>query len=531
MGNDDQWKKRVEELQAKNMIDENQEETLKKMISSPDKENTYLAKEIMASKMATKLVDGLNEGQAEAFAEILDFFGDPKEEAFVLKGYAGTGKTFLVKRILEHITARFPNRRIAITAPTNKAVRVLQASAPFSSEATAGLVFKDLFNAEAKISYQTIHKLLGLREQITASGQQLFKADGRNKSEITEFKYLIVDEVSMLDDELCEEILKYNEDVKILFMGDPAQIPPINRADSIPFRENHNHVFRRAELTEIMRQKGDHPVVDASFLIRNNLDSIHPIPTLETKLNADEHGIIFFDAEADRAKVRPMLNEYFNSDAFKMDANYAKVIAWRNKTVNYMNGIIRELLYGADAPRFVVGEKLIAASPIFEKSKDRWGFKWIVQYNTSEEMEVISVKEMMHKFNEGSFNLNAKVWQLRVKAYDPVMKEDYFGLVNVMHEDSVKEWKDELASAKQTAINLRQKEAWVRYYNMMKWSADVAYNYAITCHKAQGSTYNNVLLVEEDMELNRKVVERNRIKYTAYTRPSDKLFILRKNYV
>lgn len=45
----------------------------------------------------------------------------------------------------------------------------------------------------------------------------------------------------------------------------------------------------------------------------------------------------------------------------------------------------------------------------------------------------------------------------------------------------------------------------------------------------QGSTYKNVLILEDDINCNKKTVERNRIKYTVYTRASDKLFILRKN--
>jgi chromosomal replication initiation ATPase DnaA len=198
-----QWSERVQELTTKGMISDAQKETLIKMITSPDKENFILAQEILKAKMSDKLIEGLNEDQTIAFAEIVEFFADTQEDAFVLKGYAGTGKTYLVKRIIEYITASFPARRIAVTAPTNKAVQVLQANAPFNSEKSTGLVFEDLFKSASRMEYMTIHKLLGLKEQITASGQQLFKADGKNKSEISRFKYLIVDEVSMLDDQSC----------------------------------------------------------------------------------------------------------------------------------------------------------------------------------------------------------------------------------------------------------------------------------------------------------------------------------------
>jgi ATP-dependent exoDNAse (exonuclease V) alpha subunit len=69
---------------------------------------------------------------------------------------------------------------------------------------------------------------------------------------------------------------------------------------------------------------------------------------------------------------------------------------------------------------------------------------------------------------------------------------------------------------------------WKDFYEAKKWSANLGYNYAITAHKAQGSSYENVLILENDLNLNSNIVERNRIKYTSYTRASNKLFIYRK---
>jgi hypothetical protein len=314
-------------------------------------------------------------------------------------------------------------------------------------------------------------------------------------------------------------------------MTNPAQIPPVNKADCIPFHEDHPYNFRRAELTEIMRQKGDHPVVDASFLLRNNLQVNQPIPVLETNLNADGHGIEYFNSETERKKIRPLLNEYFNCDEFRENADYAKVIAWRNKTVDYTNSVIRELMYGQDIEPYVVGEKLIARKPIFELKTQGLKYpRWEIQFNSSEEMEVEEVRILNKRKFEGQYNMQMKVYQLKVKGYDPVNRMHFKNYIDVIHPESVAEHKALLKKAKDRAIEMREARRWVTYFNIMKWTADVAYNYAITAHKAQGSTYNNVFLMEEDIDLNRKTRERNRIKYTAYSRPTDKLFILRKNY-
>jgi hypothetical protein len=527
------WLRRIEELHSKGLIDENQKSTLAQMLQSPDAENGYLAKQIMGNKMAAKIAVGLNPEQTENFFAVIDFFEDPVEDAYVLKGYAGTGKTFLVTRILEYLAARYPNRNIAITAPTNKAVKVLQQNAPFDKSSDHTPVFNDLFKAQGKIKYMTIHKLLGLREQISPTGIQSFTPDASTKSDLNNFKYLIIDEVSMLSDELCNEILKNNHSVKLLFMGDPAQIPPVGKKDCIPFQEKSNFNFKKGELKQIMRQVGEHPVVDASFVLRNNLELDQPIPRLSTNLNNNDAGIIFIDSNKERAKVKPILKEYFSDKKFKDNANYMKVIAWRNTTVNTMNKIIRELIYGEDVSQFTKGEKLVVLKPIFEKSEyaslHRYG-GWSIAFNTSDELTVIK-KEIISKKMKGvqGDDYLLKFWKLNVRYYDHHEQCWMNNDIQVINKEHTAPWLALVDTYKKAAIKSKQKADWSKYYNVLKYSANVAYNYAITAHKAQGSTYTNVLLIEEDLDYNRKVVERNRIKYTAYSRPTQKLFILRTN--
>jgi AAA domain len=476
------------------------------------------------------LTEGLNEGQKKAFDEIVDFFlENTHSEAFVLMGYAGTGKTFLVKRLVQWINATQKKNRIAITAPTNKAVRVLYSMGSFEEKEVKHYgsdIFDSLKDTTSSINYSTIHKLLGLKEKITAKGEQIFTAQGNIKNDLDQYNYLIVDECSMLNDSLCKDVMKACNKVKILFMGDPAQIPPVKRKDCIPFREDHGYNFGRATLSEIMRQKGDHPVVDASFLIRNNLSLAQPIPTLATKLNENDHGIIYLNSTDDRSEVRPLLNQYFNCSEFREDANYAKIIAWTNKVVNYMNTVVRELMYGEEIPAFVVGEKLVVSKPIFAE------YSGII-FNTSEELAVIEVKTKEKTLSRGQYKMKAKLYDLKVEAYDPGSKLKIKRNIEVMHEDSMIEYKALVSQAFTTAratSGHAAKTLWRAYFDLLKWSADVAYNYAITAHKAQGSSYTNVVLMEENLDKNPNTVERNRIKYTSYSRPTDRLFIVRENY-
>lgn len=527
--NKKKYKARVDELVDKDMVAEDQGKNMKAMIDSPDNENFDLAQELIALKIEEKLIEVLNDGQTKAFIDIASFFKERAHDALVLKGYAGTGKTFLVNKIIEYIISRFPNRRIAITAPTNKAVQVLKQSGLFNPDSEHQSVFEDLFQSSDRVEYKTIHSLLGLREMINDAGVQSFVSGKKEKSELSHFKYLIVDEVSMLDDYLCKEILKQSDRVNIIFMGDPAQIPPINRTDCIPFTEEAEYNFKRVMLDEIMRQKTGNPIVKTSFQIRENLTKAQPIPVLETELTDDGDGVVHIHSTEERHRVREILAEYFICDQFKADANYAKVLAWRNKTVNYMNDTIREMMYGKQADPYVIGEKLICNKPVFKLGRNKWGKAWVIQFNTSQEFEVIDVAEVYHQFSEGMHSLNAKVYECQVRFKD-VEGKTAEAAIRIIRAESIGEWKSLLNSAKKTAIAARQASAWVVYYNILKWSANVGYNYAITCHKSQGSTYQNVLLIEEDIDHNRKTVERNRIKYTAYTRSAKKLYVLRKNH-
>ena len=82
---------------------------------------------------------------------------------------------------------------------------------------------------------------------------------------------------------------------------------------------------------------------------------------------------------------------------------------------------------------------------------------------------------------------------------------------------------------KKTAIETRGKnKSWIKYYDFLRRYADVSYAYAITAHKSQGSTYETAFVLEDDIDVNPNVVERNRIKYTAYTRSSKKLYVVKR---
>jgi len=531
------WERRVKELTTKSIIDKDQEDSLLEMIRSPDIENFTIVEQVIKVMIRSKLAEGLNVGQADALNKIIDFIENPQHDALVLKGYAGTGKTFLIKRIIEYIAQTETTKKIAITAPTNKAVQVLYKSSASAGKDLNTNVFEDIFDAKSRLSYSTIHKLLGLKQKISSSGEQIFEAEKKD-SNINSYHFLIVDEVSMLDDFLCNEIMEHSNRMRIIFTGDPCQIPPVGKMDCIPFSKNSKYNFERVELTEIMRQKGEHPIVDSSFIIRNNLSKSQPISLLSSKVNENGHGIFHIDSkpenkDVNRVRILSILEQYFKTDAFKEDTDYMKVIAWRNKTVEYVNTMVREILYGINPDTYIIGEKIVVRTPIFHKVKhpsNKYKEYYKILFNNSDELEITSVNIQNRRFDEGHFyGLNLKTYVIGVLYEDPITGDHEHETITIIHEDSINDYNQLLNKTKQKAIISRQAVNWIMYYNILKWSADISYNYAISAHRSQGSSYKNVLLLEDDLDMNKNIVERNRIKYTSYTRASELLYILRKN--
>lgn len=484
----------------------------------------------------------LNEGQTLLFDALVRFINTPDAEYFVIEGYAGTGKTYAISKFVSVVTSK-----VAVTAPTNKAVKVLADNGELGGNGVA---------------YSTIHKLLALKLQWKYGKRgdvpkQVLVRDPYNDPYVNEYSIIILDEASMLNVEIFNLLhQEKNNSVKIIFMGDPAQIPPVNEIDSIPLLPEKRAKFRMQyfELKEIMRQGKDSQILTIAYAIRDNrfrdTDPLHGLRT--TGKN------VIFYPERQRKEFNEILLEHFISDNFKEDANYCKLISWTNNTVDYYNKLIREKLFGTTIlSKIMVGEKLIADTSIVTR---RFGDVTVL-FNTSDEFEVVSseIKTMDYqlpsKSNTQEFEfeggvkggIRLKYYRTKVKygvavdvqkgEHTPedeeevpnfeavpkgVEKEKGFShqYIDILHEESEAIF---AVLMKRLTSYGKDTKKWQPYFEMMERFAKVKYNYAITAHKSQGSTYGIVFLIEDDIDKNKRYVERNRIKYTASTRP--KLFL------
>ena len=440
--------------------------------------------------------------QQVAYDRIEKFTSDRGSGMLVLGGYAGTGKTFLVSRFLQNF-----QRSVLVSAPTHKAVKVLKKFGGGSN----GM----------GVAYSTVHSALGMKEVITPDGKQTFKKDRMYPDKVNDYGYMVVDEVSMLSDDLFKYLLEYVErgSLKLIFVGDPLQIPPIGKDDCIPFDKDMQmrYDMQVNTLKNVVRQAVDNPIIKLSMSIRDNIKNENVYGGMRDEI-VNESGVQFLRGMR-KEEMWDVLYPYFTSDNFKDDPDYAKVIAWTNRTVDYYNNLIRRMIYGQDVlPRIMKGEMLIADSPIMEDGTTR------ILFTTNEEMEVMDYTIKEEDINHGQFML--KYYDTKVVN----LESERESWVRIIHEDSMETYKEILNMLKEVALshqgNYKAVQCWREYYEFQENFASVKYNYAITAHKSQGSTYDYAFVIDYDMNLNKKLSERNRIKYTACTRPRKILHIV-----
>ncbi len=458
----------------------------------------------------TELLKGM---QKDHFNSLREFVNKDGFGFMLLEGYAGTGKTFLISMVVEWI---LKNRKgkVAMTAPTNKAVKVLKNAGQYQ---------------DANLHYCTIHSLLGLREQITPKGQQIFVQLNKEHASIGEYDILVVDEVSMLSDELllgAEKITGIFDyvkmfNLKVIFVGDPCQIPPIGKENCLPFipEKREQYGIGRLVLTDIVRQSQDNPIIKVTLEVRTALGREVVLPIREDDFNPENlDGVYFMDGDKIE-EFWKLIEVYFTSQNFKNRSDFAKIVAYQNKTVRSFNTKVRKYIYGLNAPKICIGEKLIANKPIASTLEDT------ILFNNNDEFEVVDFTIAVQDYKGAELTY-----------YDTIVRDtglytDTTKKIKIIHESSEEDYKlildhlVELAKAEKSG-SWAAATLWKDFFRIQEVFADVNYNYAITAHKSQGSTYDNCFVLEADMDINKKIKERNRIKYTSFTRPKHKLFVI-----
>lgn len=283
----------------------------------------------------------LTEQQQNVFNKIKEFMNSDAS-VFILRGYAGTGKTTMVKIIADDLSK---NHDVKLMAPTGRAARVL-------AEKTGHIA-------------TTIHKAIYGKASVKSKKQE----DIAN----SEFQFVfpiiqndrygsivtIVDEASMVcsrtiehelfvfgTNNLLEDLMTFVRPSfggKIIFVGDPAQLPPVGESVSNALRKEYFEERKlkviQEELTEVLRQDGDSIILKNAMMIRD-------------LLKKEKRNCLVFEERENDVEVVPsgdFLNKYldYRKQSSRQDS---VVICFSNRAASQYNKDIRTSLYGDDAP-------------------------------------------------------------------------------------------------------------------------------------------------------------------------------------
>ena len=454
-------------------------------------------------------------GALEKMKEWLDVKGD---YFFTLSGPAGTGKTTLTLELIRIFKEKNKWARMAVSAPTHKARKVI-------GRATK----EDAF---------TIQKLLGLRPNTELENYNINNPqfDALAMKEINGLKLLVIDEASMLNEALFDLIIKEakNYKVKVLFMGDQFQLPPVNESISKIFTE----VQTAAYITKVERQKDSNPLMSVYDLIRSDIKS--PVDLFEHKSIVNEigEGIVFHGAQKDfEAEVLPM----FCTDEYRKDPDFIKLITYSNASVQAWNKRIRDYIYDmkwaeqSTESTGVTNDLL----PVLE-GDILFAYNTVTIDRTELLIENSSDYKVM-KVEDGTTDDGIECYVTQLRSVDENIKSE----INIVKSEGkalfLAKHNRLLNTALQTSGQGR-KWAWKNYYEFKSQhllmedikdasgklvvKKDIDYGYAITTHRAQGSTYTCVAVSENNLDTNKNHEERNKLKYVAFSRPTTRAIIL-----
>jgi len=455
--------------------------------------------------------EDLTEDQKTALQYMHDFIEGPNRE-MVLCGAAGTGKTSLINVLLSELD-KCKFYEYICTATTNKAVEVISRNTGREYD-------------------RTIYSLEGLTiSDEDDRGPRLVREPG-SKSKLKDYDLIIVDEASMVPMQLIQEIeadLMEHSRPKVIYIGDKCQLPPVDDAMNGMLESGVFSLPLQVELTQVMRTALDSPILSMVTTMRQ--DMTQEADAFEHVTNVDENGdgVTFYE---DRDMFMNKMYDYFRSDEYKEDADYAMAVAWRNVSVDAINSLVRKRIYPDVDAEYVEGEEL-RVSQVYRRQTPGKKDVYYPVYTMEERLKVLDVKD------EEDPKYGLPCWKLTVCNFRALPKNRTTTSVYVVKRASETDYNklctevalECKARSKEVRFDGRghkytNKEAWRPYQELKRYYLHVDYIYAMTTHKAQGSTIQNVFVVERDMDRNPVIVERNKLKYTAFTRAAKQLHIL-----
>jgi len=458
--------------------------------------------------------------QKKAFAELQHFVEKSSDKIFILKGYAGTGKTTLMSGFIKWLGKK--ENIYSLLASTGRAAKVL--SDKTNTDATTIhshiYVFKDLDD--------DLETMSSNQEQLAIDdkGQISLVFDLKTINAESE-KIYIIDEASMVADipdtggsfakfgsgELLKDLLAYDIKGKFIFVGDPCQLPPIGQDISPALSKNYieqkyNHSVQQIELTEIIRQASANGIIAASLLLRN-LQTTNPLVKFASFPLKGHSNISLHSSHAS------LLNSYIQ----KIKENgfeYSTLICQTNRHCSDLNKIIRASL-GKLSNLIESGDILLVTQNNYLTNLVNGDLVRVIQtgkkeYRCGLSFLQVEVQELVSKH---TFN---------VLLVEDILYSISTNLNNKQHKDLMIDYYHRMKEKgiKQIDQAFKDKMLTDPYLNALK----AVYGYALTCHKSQGGEWNEVFLYLDNKIHGIPKPGIYQWLYTAVTRAKETLHIV-----
>lgn len=427
------------------------------------------------------------------------------DSIFVLKGYAGTGKTTVISTIVNHLIEI--NRKYVLLAPTGRAAKVIA-------------------NYSSKPAF-TIHKKIYFPKKSSGGGVAFTMQQNKHKNTI-----FIVDEASMISDQsnesklyengsLLDDLISYiysGENCKMILLGDTAQLPPVNldispalNTDTLEL--NYDKKVDWIELDEVMRQELNSGILYNATELRELLKD-NFITDFKFKLRGFKDIIRLTDGY----DIQDAINQAYSNYSIEDTA----FIVRSNKRANQYNEQIRMKILDKESDLSTGDFLMVVKNNYFWlKEKDEAGF--IANGDIIEVLEIFAFKEL-YGFNFAKVKIRMVDYPNQIPfetvlILDTIKSESpslTYEQSNQLYEEVMKDY-EHLTTKYAKFQKVKENE----YFNGLQ----VKFSYAITCHKSQGGQWNTVFVEQPYLP---DGIDRDYIRwlYTAITRAKDKLYLI-----
>ncbi len=459
----------------------------------------------------------LTKDQEKSFELFCDWLKAPYSfKPFVMRGFAGSGKTYLSMKLLKKVDDL--GLCWTVVAPTHKAVGVLREA--LKSESIQPTWFPS-----------TIHRLLRLKLKRQADVEICEKTDQTDGS-LENLGLVLIDEASMVDSNLLEitlECARFNS-TRLVFVGDPAQLPPVGETSSSVF------LMKRAvnsELKEVVRHQG--PVLQLAKIVRDGQIPCNQPPILPIIRNKKGNvGILERNNWLEKAKSALRLS------SLEDDYDRARILCYTNRIVDNLVPHARRAIHGEMADQYQVlpGEVLISRKAVIANAslkENELGEEPDILISSNREMVVEDV--IPDSFDLASLeihqDLEISLPKIETQVANVVCDQKEFSLRLMPQIGSKSRLALDLALNK-LSNQAREKgkknsgSIWKLFFFIRDSFASLGPASVLTIHRSQGSTFGDVFITP-DVFWPKDLEFRRRLLYVAVSRASKGVWIVGDN--